>query len=362
MLSDPALPFYEIVRNRDHELSSLASAGNRLIGYFCTYTPVELIHASGFIPVRLMGEADTIDKAYALTPDFICPYLRRAVEKGLNGDYDCLSGIVQGYTCDAACGVANIWEANMGPEIFHILPLPYVDQPDSRSFLRAELMELVRKLEFAGGAYSPERLAASLDLYGKIRTLMTDLYTLRYERRLPLSAADFLYVVQAGFFTPPERYYTMLMDLNKALPTTINPRKGVPVLVSGSLIERPEVLRILEESGGMVVADDLCSGLRNFVPAYGRGADPLDQLIDRTMNRFPCPSRASAEVRLPRLLHAAWKARRPGPWSSSSRGSAPPIWEITRSCSAALKERQHTVHDGRDRGVRHHGRPDENQI
>jgi len=302
MAADPSAPFYEIVRNRDKELSTLASNGSRLIGYFCTYTPVELIHASGFVPVRIMGGVDTTDKAYALTPDFICPYLRKAVERGLKGFYQCLSGVVQGYTCDAACGVANIWEENIGAEVFHILPLPYVDQPESRAFLRAEFMGLVEKLELAGGAWSQESQAASLALYGKIRTLMAELYTLRYERKLPLSAADFLHVVQAGFLIPPERYYALLTDLKKALPPTSAPRKGVPVLVSGSLIEEPEVLRILEESGGMVVADDLCTGLRNFVPAYGTGDDPIEQLIDRTMNHFPCPSRASAEDRLPRLL------------------------------------------------------------
>lgn len=134
MVSDLVLPFYEIVRNRDNELAALAFAGNRLIGYFCTYTPVELIHASGFVPVRIMGDVDTIDKAYALTPDFICPYLRKAVEKGLNGDYKCLSGVVQGYTCDAACGVANIWEENIGADVFHILPLPYVEPAHFKVF------------------------------------------------------------------------------------------------------------------------------------------------------------------------------------------------------------------------------------
>jgi benzoyl-CoA reductase subunit C len=339
MVSDPAAPFYEIVQNRDKELSSLASKGSRLIGYFCTYTPVELIHACGFIPVRIMGEVDTIDKAYALTPDFICPYLRKAVERGLKGFYKCLSGVVQGYTCDAACGVANIWEENIGADVFHILPLPYVDQPESRSFLRAELMGLVEKLEHAGGAYSHGRLAASLDLYGKIRTLMAELYALRYERKLSLSAADFLYVVQAGFLTPPERYYTLLTDLKKELPDTFNYGKGVPVLVSGSLIEEPEVLRILEESGGMVVADDLCTGLRNFVPAYGKGDDPVEQLIDRTMNRFPCPSRASAEDRLPRLLHLMDSAKARAVVFIFQKFCTPHLGDHP-FLNAALKERQ----------------------
>ncbi len=339
MVSDLVLPFYEIVRNRDNELAALAFAGNRLIGYFCTYTPVELIHASGFVPVRIMGDVDTIDKAYALTPDFICPYLRKAVEKGLNGDYKCLSGVVQGYTCDAACGVANIWEENIGADVFHILPLPYVDQPTSRSFLRAELMDVVKKLGLAGGVYSPERLAASLDLYDNVRTLMAEFYALRYERKLPLSAADFLCVVQAGFLTLPERYYTMLTDLKKAIPHTFDPPKGIPVLISGSLIEEPDVLRMLEESGGVVVADDLCTGLRNFAPPYGKGADPIDRLIDRTMNRFPCPSRASAEVRLPRLLELMDSSKARGVVFIFQRFCTPHLGDHP-FLSAALQERR----------------------
>lgn len=302
MISDPVKPFHEIVRNMEQGLNDLASEGKRLIGYFCTYTPVELIHAAGFVPVRIMGEAGTVEKSYTLVPDFICPYLRKEVERGLNGFYKCLDGLVQGYTCDAACGVANVWESNMGADPFHILPLPYLDRPESKSFLRSGLAELAEILTQAGGTYSHEGLAASLELYGKIRTLMTELYERRYEHRLPFTAEEFLIIVQAGFITPPELYLAMLQNLISTLPNMRDPGGGIPVLVSGSLIEDPLVLRILEESGGRVVADDLCTGMRNFVPAYGHGSDPLEELIDRTMNRFPCPSRASAEERLPRLL------------------------------------------------------------
>jgi benzoyl-CoA reductase/2-hydroxyglutaryl-CoA dehydratase subunit BcrC/BadD/HgdB len=302
MVSGLTAPFQDIVANRDENLRELASQGNRLIGYFCTYTPVELIYASGFIPVRIMGEADVIEKAYTLVPDFICPYLRKAVEKGLSGAYKCLTGIVQGYTCDVTCGLINIWEENIGGEVFHLLPLPYIDQQSSRSFLRSGLLELVRKLETAGGNFSEKRLAHALDLYAGIRTLMGELYTLRYNRRLHLSAGEFLTVVQAGFITPPERFYSMLLDLRKALPEGPSSHDGIPVLVSGSLIEDGKALEILEQSGGLIVADDLCTGLRNFDPPDGKGSDPIDRLMDRTMNRFPCPTRSSAEERLKKIL------------------------------------------------------------
>ncbi|MEZ4577583.1 MAG: 2-hydroxyacyl-CoA dehydratase family protein [Desulfobacterales bacterium] len=43
----------------------------------------------------------TREKAFQHVPDFICPYMKRALEKSLTGDYDFLSGLVQGYSCDA---------------------------------------------------------------------------------------------------------------------------------------------------------------------------------------------------------------------------------------------------------------------
>ncbi len=280
-----------------------AAGGRKVLGYFCTYTPVELIHAAGFLPLRITGGIDRVSKADSLTPNFICPFMRLAMERALEGDYAHLSGIVQGYTCDVACGLVNIWEENLGGDIFHSLPLPYNRSESARQFFRASLMELLDRLESIGGSFSMERLEGSLALYGKIRRIVLDLYGQRYEQSFPLPAADFLTLIQAGFLIPPEDYLVLLEDLKKRCdPGEYPPREGVPVLVSGSLIEEPRVLRVLEESGGRVVSDDLCTGFRHFYPAAGEGHTPLDQVVDRYLNRFPCPSRSRARERVPLLL------------------------------------------------------------
>ena len=80
------------------------------------------------------------------------------------------------------------------------------------------------------------------------------------------------------------------------------------MLVSGSLVEDPRVMGLIEASGGLVVADDLCTGSRAFPPAGGAVSDPMEALMDRMMDRFPCPSRASAEERLPGILSLAEKS------------------------------------------------------
>ncbi len=297
-------PFEEAIRSGRQRFETLAVSGNKILGYFCTYTPVELIHAANFIPIRLMGEATVTTRADALTPNFICPFLRRTLEDALNGKYKFLSGVVQGYTCDAACGLINIWAENIGGEIFHSLPLPYNDTPEARRFLRSGIWEFAEKLNQAGGRFSEASLEKSLRLYAEIRRAVLALYQLRYDGRLPLNAGEMLTMVQAGFVMRPEDFLEELKKLPATLKNiTPSAPCGVPVLVSGSLVETPRILDVLEESGGRVVADDLCTGFRHFHPATGEGDGPVDQLIDRYMRRFPCPARARAVDRASHLIH-----------------------------------------------------------
>ncbi len=299
--------FTDAVKKMDENLKEISSGGKKVFGYFCTYTPVEMIHAAGFLPVRIAGGQGRVELADSLTPNFICPYVRQATERALMGRYDYLSGVIEGYTCDVVCGAVNVWEDNFKGELYHTIPLPYDDYPADREFFGAVLEELKEKLESVGGNVSDESLDSALSLYGKIRGMVLRLVELREKRSLPLTAAEFLTVVLAGFVTPPEEYLSMLKGLSaeieeKGEKGKTRANEGIPVLVSGSLVEEPGVLEILEESGGVVVADDLCTGFRNFYPQGGEGKTPTERLIDRYINRFPCPSRSRTGVRVPRLV------------------------------------------------------------
>jgi len=302
MSVQPIKPFLDALRLKNERLRELSDIERKVLGYFCTYTPVEVIHAAGFLPVRVMGGPGSVTKADALAPSFICPYIRLALERGLKGEFDFLSGIVQGYTCDVVCGMVGVWQENIGGEIFHTVPIPYNDGSASRRYFREAIHELTIKLDAMGGHFTEEALDYSLKLHAKIRQVVLDFYEMRYTGRLPLSAGDWLRVIQTGFVTPPEDYYLMLGDLSRNLEKQNGSNAtGVPILVSGSIIEEPRVLEILEDSGARVVADDLCTGLRHFYPADGEGGVPIERLIDRYIHRFPCPSRSKAEDRIPMI-------------------------------------------------------------
>jgi len=303
MVNQVVQPFLSTWQDCTQRLQTLQHSGQKFLGYFCTYTPIEILHAAGFAPIRLMGGAGQVEKAYNLTPDFICPYMRRCLEKALQGDYNYLSGVVQGYTCDAACGCINIWEANIEGKLYHTIPMPYNDSREARQFMMAALMDLVAHLNNIGGDFSTSNLKQSVVLFSQIREYLVQLYDQRTQGRLPLSAAELLIVVLAGFVTIPEAYLVMLKKLARMLPELpgANPH-GLPVLVSGSLIESPDYLAAVEACGGRVVADDLCTGRRYLDPLDIAAYDPLEALIDRHMNRSACPTRARVRDRVKQLM------------------------------------------------------------
>ncbi len=279
------------------------------IGYFCTYTPIEVIHAAGFTPIRITGDAGAVEKAYAHMPDFICPFMKRALEKALNGKYDFLSGVVQGYSCDAACGAVNIWRDAIGGGIYHTLPLPYNSNPEARAFYKSALNEVVEKLNALGGSFSESKLDSSLGLYTEIRNILLDFYERSFKGDLPLSTQQMLTLIEAGAVSSPEAYLDMLKALKTHLRNANAEKKqDIPVMISGSLVEDPTIIEMIESSGGRIVADDLCNGYRQLVPAAADGGSPVDRLINRYIQRMPCPARSRAEDRLAPLIELMQKS------------------------------------------------------
>lgn len=295
-------PFADAVNNRAERLAGYAK-NQIILGWFCTYTPIELIHAAGFLPVRIHGGTIRVEQAGSLVPNFICPYMRTSLERALRGEYRYLSGVIQGYTCDTPCGMMSIWEENVGPGLYHTVPLPYNSSQSAREFFRHSLNELAGKLNGVGGTVNPDSLGHSLGLYSEIRKNLLRLHGLRRLGTSPLCTRDFYTVMEAGFSLPPEEYLGLLDRLIGSIENQ-EPGKvsGIPVLVTGSLVEQLWIFDLVEAAGGRVVADDLCNGFRYCEPADGSGADPFERLIDRYIRRYPCPARSTIQDRVPRVL------------------------------------------------------------
>ena len=55
----------------------------------------------------------------------------------------------------------------------------------------------------------------------------------------------------------------------------------------------PEIYQVIEDSGGVVVWDDLCTGSRYFQGAIGLNGDIIETIAQRYLQRAICPAKHS---------------------------------------------------------------------
>ena len=68
--------------------------GHRAFGYLCTYAPLEVLHATGFAPVRLLSLSSSVSRANAYLPGFCCALARGVTERMLTGELRFLQGVL----------------------------------------------------------------------------------------------------------------------------------------------------------------------------------------------------------------------------------------------------------------------------
>lgn len=299
----PGLSFQELSERHRDIISVERSRGDRLVvGTMCSYVPVEILHSFGILPVRIWGQSDDLGKADALLQQFVCPPVRHLMALGLEGRYDFLDGIVHCYTCDATCGLFNIWVRNLRPRFSHLISLPYTAIDEALAYTMAEFGVFIEKLEaFTQTRFSPDSLGSSVALYNEARALMKNVYRLK-GRGLPISYVDVHAINVCSQALPVEVFIPHLKDfLEAAEQTAPASEKRRRFLLSGSVITDTALIAFVEDLGVEIVADDTCLGLRLLQGAIGEG-EPLESLARYYLTRPPCASRADFPSRKRYLL------------------------------------------------------------
>jgi len=66
-------------------------------------------------------------------------------------------------------------------------------------------------------------------------------------------------------------------------------KKGPRLFIDGACIDNIELIKLVEETGGHVVADALCNGARDHFPPADVGGDPIEALSRRYLGKINCP-------------------------------------------------------------------------
>lgn len=286
-------PFQAVCADPYATARAAAAEGRKVAGYLCTYTPEELLHAAGYLPVRIFGYSDGTQRADGLFQAYACSLARAALELALSGQLDFLDLMVFPHTCDTIQNLADIWRRNVAGALHVTLATPVnVESEHAVRFYRAELERVRDLLAAANGPIADDDLAASIALHNKHRAAMRRLYAVRRANPGVLSGRDLLTVVLSSFLMPKEDHLGLLHELVSALESApAAPATGPKVFVAGALCQSADYIAAIEDAGCVVVDDDLCTGSRAFAVEEQACDDPLEALARMYLSRRPCASK-----------------------------------------------------------------------
>jgi benzoyl-CoA reductase/2-hydroxyglutaryl-CoA dehydratase subunit BcrC/BadD/HgdB len=308
------IPAFEEINSllKDHE-PSLGRSGRPVIGWFCSYTPLEVLLAAGLQPYRILPEPG---RAMARADGFIdrnfCPYVRTCLGEALDGKYRSFGGIIVVNSCDPMRRMYDVWRHNLPADFVFLLDLPRLDSAGAVAYHRECLQQLAAALEkHFKVSVTDARLVEAINLMNRLRASLRDFYRLNREKGFPLTAAQVSAVVRASTALPVDVFQGALERLLLELEQLDfnSGREGPRILITGSVMENPRVLELIEEGGAVVVADDLCTGTRQFQGGVINTGDPFGDLSRYYLGRTPCPRMKDAERRFDRILEMIDESR-----------------------------------------------------
>ncbi len=282
--------YYQDYGFRARELSK---EGKKIIGYVCSLVPLEIISASGCIPFRVRGNVhEPITKGDTLLETIVCPYYRSIFDLSVKGKYDFLSGLVIPHGCDSMVRSFSTWSYSLPYPYFHFVNIPTVCVESSFEFFNAEINTFRKSLEkFAGKAMTDGDLAEAIRLHNENRDKVRTLYGFRKADPPLISGTELTMVLTVGSSLPIGESNTLfdqvLAEIGQRGKSPV--KKGPRILIDGACLDNIELMKLVEDLGGNVVADTICNGTRDHFPKTDTGRDPIDALSHRYLEKVNCP-------------------------------------------------------------------------
>jgi len=268
--------------------------GGKVIGYFCTAVPEEMITAAGMLPYRMRATGSTgteLSDAYYSSVN--CSFPRHCLNQALRGEFDFVDGIMCSNSCDHVRRIYDNWKRQIKTPFIDIMSLPRKVEEPQIEWYYDELNRVRENLEkHFGIKITDESIKKSIKLHNEVHVALRQLYELRKRENPPISGTDVMAVVVASTAMPRERFLGMIRELLDELRDAdgISDYRG-RLMIIGGILDDPEYVKVIEDIGGLVVTDSLCYGSRLFwVDVNEEISDPIRALAEYYVHDRPsCP-------------------------------------------------------------------------
>ena len=254
-----------------NELVRAADAqGQHAVGYTCYHMPEVLLNLDNCFSVRLRApHTGSMDISTYYLTNYLCGYSKALVERGIEGGYSFLSALAGTETCS---------EMNRALEHFELLQLvdrpeffvSYVDVPFkvTEHGLRHYENQLTKKLleplhERYGTDISDASIRRAVAEHNEVCRIISEIGDLRKLDSPPVTGYEFHVLCLVSYCCPKAlilpKLRETLEELKKRKPDK-KPAFRARVAIVGSEIDDPQLTKLIEGCGALVVSDRYCFG------------------------------------------------------------------------------------------------------
>lgn len=265
--------FESLLEDTDNELIRKAeSEGDLALGYTCFHAPEVLMNLGNCFSVRLRApHTNSMELATYYMANNSCEFARALLERALEGSFAFLHAMIGVDVCEAN----NRAIENM--EIMHAhgedkdkffycnLDIPYSDDEDCVEHIREQVSRKILKplRENYGIDTSDDAIRAAVSEHNEVCRILTEIGELRKLDIPPITGYEYAVLVLVSY-TCPKRlilpYLRETLEEIKNRKTDAKKDYRVRVVVVGSEIDDPQLIKLIEGCGALVVADRYCYG------------------------------------------------------------------------------------------------------
>ena len=263
--------FESLLENADNELIEKKKAdGNICLGYTCFHIPEVLLNVDKCFSTRLRApNTGSIDIATYYMSNYTCEYARALLERAIEGGYQFLDALIG----VDACSMMNrsmehfeILNVNDKPNFFvtHCdMPFKITDYTVEGYRRQMRVRVLDRLTEVFGVDTSDEALLKAVEEHNEVCKIISEIRELRKKTNPVITGYEFHILNLVTYVCPKSEILPYLRETLEEIkarkPDRKNPYRA-RVAIVGSEIDDPNLTKLIEGCGALVVSDRYCFG------------------------------------------------------------------------------------------------------
>jgi benzoyl-CoA reductase/2-hydroxyglutaryl-CoA dehydratase subunit BcrC/BadD/HgdB len=304
----------ELALMRENIIEAIARAkdsGKKVVGYYCTYSPIELPLAAGAIIVPLCGSKEgTLPAADNDLPQNLCPVVRTLYDLAVTDTcpfFHFSDLVIAETTCD---GKKKVYELLGKIKPYHVMDLPQNQElPSSKIAWESEIRRLKTALESQMGlSITDVELRRAIHQTNEEARVKKELFDLNRMDPPPLSGKDLLTIASDSEFTANRTATLKLLEKiilevqEKTNHGENTGNKGLPrILLTGCPVgtDKDKIITLTEKCGGRIVVMENCGGYKTVDLRIDESdcRDPITLIAEKYL-KVPCSVMSPNEGRM----------------------------------------------------------------